>query len=300
MFDWDDLRYFLAIARKGSTTGAAKALGVSQSTVQRRLEEFEKRIGRRLVARGASGYRLTELGQAMLAYAERIDEAVLAFDRRLSASDMDLNGIIKVTCPEAVGVRLMRSTLPERFRDEFPGLHVEFVISDKLLDLAKGEADIAIRATEPKERDLFGRKIADIPWAIYASRQYLETHGPIKSVADLDRQSVALFDVELRAHLGNEWLQSAAPNARIATRCNSVAALILAVKSGIAVAALPTIVGESESDLARVLGPVPELTTHFYLLIHEDMKDTPRVRAFYDFMLRNLKQVQATLGGRKL
>ena len=82
------------------------------------------------------------------------------------------------------------------------------------------------------------------------------------------------------------------------TRCNSVAALILAVKSGIAVGALPMIIGEGENDLVRVLGPVPELTTKFYLLMHEDNKDTPRVRAFYEFILNNLKVVQGTLGGR--
>jgi DNA-binding transcriptional LysR family regulator len=299
MFDWDDLKHFLAVAREGSTTAAAKALGVSQSTVQRRLEEFEKRIGRQVVTRGVSGYKLTELGRDLLAHAERVEDEILAFERRLSAAGKDLSGTVRVTCPEAVGVRLMRSSLRNRFHAEFPDLQVEFVISDKLLDLAKGAADIAIRGTEPREHALFGRKIADMPWAVYASRAYLEERGEIKGLADLDRHSLALFDVELTDHRSNEWLQSVAPSATIATRCNSVAALILAVKSGIAVAALPIVVGDNDSDLVRVLGPVADLTTHFYLLMHQDLKDTPRVRAFYDFILRNLKDVQTTLGGRQ-
>ena len=298
MFDWDDLRYFLAVARSGSTNAAAKTLGVNQSTVQRRLDELQNRIGRQLVSRSTSGYKLTELGQEMLAYAARVEETVRAFERRLTATDKELHGTIKITCPEAVGVRLMRSQLPKQFGEQFPGLEMEFVISDRVLDLAKGEADIAIRATAPTENYLFGRKIADVPWAIYASRDYVDRYGAIKSTNDLKKQSIALFDVELKAHQSNEWLQSVAPEARIATRCNSIAALILAVKSGIAVAALPTIIGEGENDLVRVLGPVPDLTTKFYLLMHEDNKDTPRVRALYEFVLDNLKVVQTTLGGR--
>ena len=298
MFDWDDLRYFLAVARSGSTNAAAKTLGVNQSTVQRRLDELQNRIGRQLVIRTTSGYKLTELGQEMLAHAERVEENVRAFERRLTATDKELHGTIKITCPEAVGVRLMRSQLPKQFSEQFPGLEVAFVISDRVLDLAKGEADIAIRATEPTENYLFGRKIADVPWAIYASRDYVDRYGAIKGKNDLKKQSIALFDVELKAHQSNAWLQSVAPEARIATRCNSIAALILAVKSGIAVAALPMIIGEGENDLVRVLGPVPDLTTKFYLLMHEDNKDTPRVRVLYEFILDNLKVVQTTLGGR--
>ena len=120
MFDWDDLKHFLAAAREGSTTAAAKALGVSQSTVQRRLEEFEKRIGRQVVTRGVSGYKLTELGRDLLAHAERVEDEILAFERRLSAAGKDLSGTVRVTCPEAVGVRLMRSRLRNRFHAEFP------------------------------------------------------------------------------------------------------------------------------------------------------------------------------------
>jgi len=297
MFDWNDLRYFLAVARNGSTLAAAKALGLSQSTVHRRLDELESRVGRQLVVRHPTGYKLTELGQDMLTYAARVEDAVLAFERRLAASDMALSGTVKVTCPEAVGVRLMRSPLLEKFHTRFPGLRVEFVISDKLLDLASGQADIAIRAAAPTEDALFGRKIADTPWAIYASRSYIERHGRINEILDIDRHAVVLFDVELRDHKINQWLLSVAPHARIAAHCNSVSALIAAAKSGVALAALPIVLGDNENDLVRVLGPVPELATHFYLLMHQDMKETPRVRAFFDFIIDEISTVRAILAG---
>src|SRR6185437_10392058 len=126
MFDWNDLKYFLAVARHGSTVAGAKALGQSQSTVHRRLGELERRLGRQLVARRPSGYRLTELGVNLLAYAERVEAAVAAFERRISASKTELTGTVRVTCPEALGSRLMRSNLIDKFNARHPGLRVEF------------------------------------------------------------------------------------------------------------------------------------------------------------------------------
>jgi len=297
MFDWNDLKHFLAVARYGSTIAAAKALNVNQSTVQRRLDELEKRIGRQLVLRQPTGYKLTELGQDMVTYAEHVEEAVKAFERRLVASDTRLTGSVRVTCPEAVGVRLLHSPLIAKFNERYPGLRVEFLISDKVLDLAKGEADIAIRATAPFDEALFGRTIAETPWGIYASKAYIERAGTITNVADIARHSVVLFDIE--QHVTKTWLQSVAPEARVAARCDSMAALLSAAKSGVGLAALPMTIGDSDTSLVLMLGPIPGLTTNFYLLMHEDMKTTPRVRALFDFFVEELNIVRPTLTGEK-
>ena len=295
MFDWNDLRHFLAVARFGSTLAAAKALNVNQSTVHRRLDELEKRLGRQLVVRQPTGYKLTELGQDMVTYAEQVEEAVQAFERRLAASDTGLTGSVRVTCPEAIGVRLLHSPFVAKFNERYPDLRVEFIISDKLLDLAKGEADIAIRATAPFDDALFGRKIADTPWGIYAAPAYIERAGTITDVADIARHSVALYDIE--RHVTKAWLQSVAPDARVAARCNSMTALLSAAKSGVGLAALPMTIGANDPGLVRVLGPIPGLTTNFYLLMHRDMKTTPRVRALYDFFIEELNIVRPILAG---
>ena len=257
MFDWNDLRHFLAVARFGSTLAAAKALNVNQSTVHRRLDELEKRLGRQLVVHQPTGYKLTELGQDMVTYAERVEEAVQAFERRLAASDTGITGSVRVTCPEAIGVRLLHSPFVAKFNERYPDLRVEFIISDKLLDLAKGEADIAIRATAPYDDVLFGRK----------------------------------------HHVTKAWLQSVAPDARVAARCNSMTALLSAAKSGVGLAALPMTIGDNDPGLVRVLGPIPGLTTNFYLLMHQDMKTTPRVRALFDFFIEELNIVRPILAG---
>jgi DNA-binding transcriptional LysR family regulator len=296
MFDWNDLRYFLTVARHGSTLRAASALQVSQSTVHRRLQELERRLGHQLVARGPTGYKVTELGADVVAYAAQVEEAVLAFERRLTSSQKSPEGSVKITCPEAVGVRLMASTLAAKFHDQFPKLQLEFIISDKLLDLGKREADIAIRATGPTDEALFGRKIADTLWAIYASPTYLERYGKPNDVSDLNRHSVILFDVELARHSSNHWLKAVAPDARVGARCNSITASVSAAKSSVGLAALPVVIGDLDTHLVRVLGPIPELTTPFYLMTHRDLRHSPRVKSCFDFIIENLSIIRPLLG----
>jgi DNA-binding transcriptional LysR family regulator len=300
VINWDDLKYLLAVARNGSTLAAGKVLGTSQSTVQRRLDALERQLGRQLVARHQTGYRLTELGKRMQAYAEGVEQAVAAFERGLAASDDKITGSVRVTCPEAVGYRLMRSPLIETFNQRYPELRVEFIMSDRLLDLAKGEADVAIRVAPSPERNLFGRKIAESPWALYASRSYVKRHRQIEQLSDINRHAIIKFEGALATVRAAGWLHSVAPNAKVAARSSNVPALLLAVKSGAGVAPMPTVVGDSESDLVRILGPLPELTTPFYLLIHDDMKNTPRVRAFFDFLIEHLKLIRPMLTGETI
>ena len=297
MFDWNDLRHFLAVARHGSTLAAARALRVNQSTVHRRLAELERQLGCQLVNRHPTGYRLTEVGEELRSHAERVEDAVVAFERRVSASSKEIRGTVRVACPEAVGARLMLSPLIDRFTAHNPTLHVEFVLGERIVDLAKGEADIAIRAQAPADDKLFGRKIADAPWAIYASRTYLRRHGRIKREGDINGHPVVIFSGELRDHPSVQWLKSVAPRANVAARGTTLSALVLATKSGAGLAALPVIVGEREANLVRVLGPLRDLATPFYLLMHQDMRRTPRVRVLFDFMIQQLLALRPLLGG---
>lgn len=297
MFDWNDLKHFLAVARLGSTLAAAKAQRLSQSTVHRRLEALEKSLGRRLVKRHPSGYRLTELGEEIRGYAEAVEEAVAALERRMKASETELIGTVRVTCPEAVGYRFMRSALPDKFSAAFPKLRLEFVMSDSIIDLAKGQADVAIRAGQPSEKQLVGRKIADSPWAVFASRTYLEKYGRLTERRDINCHTVVSFEGALKEHSAGRWLRAVAPEARVAARATSIPAVVLAVKSGVGLAPLPVIVGEQDNDLVKALPPLPDLSTPFHILIHEDMRQAPRVRAFFDFVVREIGLVRSVLEG---
>ena len=295
MFDWNDLKYFLAVARSGSTLAAARSLRVNQSTVHRRIAELERELGYELVRRHPTGYRLTELGEYLRAYATRVEAAATDFERAVSAQSNETRGTVKVTCPEALGPRLIGARLIDKFNARYPDVRIEFVMNDRILELGTGEADIAIRAKRPVENALVGRKIADSPWAVYASRSYVARHGRIDNPAQIDRHSVVMFSGALSDHHAARWIKSVAPKAHVAARANSVAALLPSVKSGAGLAAMPTIVGDNEADLVRVLDLGPEMATPFYLLTHRDLRRTPRVRAFFDFIIEHLDEVRPLL-----
>lgn len=296
MFDWNDLKYFLAVARHGSTIAAGKALGTSQSTVHRRLDELERRLGRPLVMRRSTGYRLTEYGNTLLKYAERIETSVEDFQRQATDAEHALKGVIRVTCPEPIVFRMTQSALIERFHARHPGLRVEFITSDRYLDLSRGEVDVAFRSGDTDD-ELVGRKIAESLWAVYASHGYVERHGRPERVEDLARHALVGFDDTLATHRAAKWLKEVAPGAQMAARNNSVLGLVYAVKSGVGLGPLPTALGDAEADLVRVLGPVPELTRSWRLLTHPDIRRMPRIAAFFDFVVEERDALKSILTG---
>jgi DNA-binding transcriptional LysR family regulator len=296
--NWDDFRFFLAVGRNRSTKAAAKSLRVNQSTVHRRLDELEGRLGQQLAIRSSTGYRLSELGQDVFKYATRMEKLADSFERHVWAWGQEYVGTVRVTCPEALAPRLARSGLIGRFNAKFPDIRVELVMSDKVVNLAKGEADVAIRGLSSADKALFGRKIADTRWAIYGSPSYAEGHKRIRAIRDINDHDVVTFGDALRNHPTNRWLHSVAPSCRIAARADSLFALLMAAKSGVGLAPIPIIIGDAEPELVRLIGPIPDLSTPFYLLMHRDMRKTPRVRAFFDFFVGELPSLRPIIAGR--
>jgi molybdate transport repressor ModE-like protein len=297
MFDWNDLRFLLAIAREGSTLAAAKTLNVSQPTVQRRLAALEESIERKLVERHPTGYRLTELGKLLIPYAEDVERSVAALGRQITSGGQDLGGTLRVTCPEGMASRLL-APLIEAFRAKYPELRVDLIMTDRRLDLTKGEAEVAVRIHEPGDGSLVARKIEESHWAVYASRSYVQDHGCPRSWDDLQHHAVIAFGGDLTDNHASRWLKEIAPLARTAATGNSMLGMLAAVKSGAGLAPLPMLLGGSEDDLEAVLSPVPELSTKVYLVMHADLRSTPRVRAFCDFIAAEISRFSRLLTGQ--
>jgi DNA-binding transcriptional LysR family regulator len=296
-FDWDDLKHLLAVAHHGSTLAAGRALGLDQSTVQRRLSELERRFGQALVQRHPSGYRLTEFGQALLPHAQRVEEAVAAFRQQLFTAAAEVSGVIRVTCPEPIVYRITQSDLLQRFSERHPALQVHFVMSDKYVDLGKGEADVALRSGDTDDGELVGRKIGDSVWAVYASSSYIERHGRPAHVDDLAKHSLVGFDDTMAKHRIAAWLRKIAPDAVLVSRSNSVLGLVYSAKAGIGVAPLPIALGEAEPDLVRVIEPVAELTRIWRILTTAELRHTPRVAAFFDFIVSEIDTLRPIITG---
>lgn len=296
-FDWDDLKHLLAVARHGSTLAAGRALGVDQSTVQRRLAELERRIGQSLVQRQPAGYRLTEFGHEMLPFAEAVERSVQTFERQLRTLGTETAGVIRVTCPEPIVNRIMQTGLLDRFHARHPALRVQFVMSDKYIDLGQGDADIALRSGDTDDDELVGRKIGDSIWAVYASHGYIERHGQPARIEDLAQHALVGFDDTMAKHRIAQWLRKVARDAPMAARSSSVLGLIYSVKAGIGIGPLPLPLGDAEPDLVRVLGPVAELSRIWRLLTTRELRRTPRVSAFFDFIVEELETLRPIITG---
>jgi len=297
MFNWDDLRYFVAVARHQSTLAAARTLGVNQSTVQRRLTELERRAGQQFFKRLPTGYRLTEAGEALLPYAQQVERAILALEQKVEAAKRDIVGVIRLTCPEPLVPGITKSAILDRFHALHPGLRVEFVMSDKFLDLSKGDADIALRSGDTVDNELIGRKIADSLWAVYASRKYIARHGQPVSIEAIESHDLVDFDETMPNHRAAQWLRKVAPNGRVVARNNSVLGLFYSVKAGVGIAPLPTVIADADPELVRVLGPIPELTRIWRILTTQELRRTPRVSAFFDFIVEEIEALLPILTG---
>ena len=289
--NWDDLRHFLAIAREGSIGAAAKSLRVNQSTTQRRLQALEQALGCALVERHAAGYQLTPHGKILVASVSDVEAAVDAVQRRVASFDNKDVGPIRVTCLTSMGQRLIGSGLLDAFHARHPGVIVELLMEQRVLDLSKGEADIAIRGGSPGGGALVARKIAEPPWGIYASRAFVERYGRPAEPRDIERFPVVELIDEFEHLPAVRWMRSYAPRAKIAVRCANIPGVHLAVRAGAGLAPLPAIYAADDADLVSVFGIIPELAYPIFLVAHKDIRRRPRVNAFFEFCLRELKPV---------
>jgi len=273
--DWDDLRTFLAIARHGTLSGAARALGVTQPTMGRRLAAMEKRTGARLLQRFPGHYALTPLGEVVLGNAERIEAEALAAERTITGRDIALEGTVRVTTVDTLADRILTPAIAA-LQCTHPGIMVELAPDTRHLSLSKREADIAVRVTRFEGHEVFARKIGEMAIGVYASRSYLErwNHvGPPKLVMVLDDQM----------HLPEvKWLCEMYPEATCAIRSNSREVHLSAVRSGIGIAALARFLADDDPDLVRMNRDQPDLVREIWMGVHGDMRHMPRIRAVMD------------------
>jgi len=298
--DWNDLRLVLAVARAGGLVGAANTLAIAHSTAFRRLHALERQLGQQLFERGPGGaYSPTSVGARMMAAAERMEDEALAFERDIAGRDHRLTGRLRVTSSETLAHRLLTPLLAA-YRRANPGVVVELTIDNRVLSLTRREADVALRPMRPIEGDLWGRKLADVAWAVYGSVAQREAGGRLTKVADLPRHSLIGWDADGNSIKAAEWLASVAPESAIVYRSSSLINQLAAAKAGIGLAVLPCYLGDPEPALERAIPqPIAELARELWIVTHTDLKRTARVRAFFDLVGDGLAAEQALFAGRK-
>ncbi|MEQ9172651.1 MAG: LysR family transcriptional regulator [Rhodospirillales bacterium] len=294
MRDWDDLRFFLAVARTGSLSGAAKALGVNHSTAFRRIEALEDRLGVRLFERHREGYALTLAGDEMRAAAERVDAEIDAMERRVTGRDLRLSGPLNVTTTDDLATCLLGPPLAA-FQAAYPGIMLSVILDNQFFNLSKRQADVALRPTNAPPDTLVGRRIAGLAFAVYAARgRAPKGRGP----KALTSRPWLMFDDSLSHLAAAKWLAREQGDAVVALRSNNLLTLMTGAVQGMGLALLPCFMADPETALERVTGPVTEAQTALWLLTHTDLRNTQRVRAFMDHMGDALAAQRGLLEGR--
>jgi DNA-binding transcriptional LysR family regulator len=279
--EWGDLRFFLAAARGRSLGAAARALGVEHTTVSRRLAALEETLAAKLFVRTPDGLSLTAAGQEVLPMAEEVERATQAIARAASAHDGRVEGTVRVTASEAFSGFLVKQFA--ELRSRHPGLVIEVLTANQALDLARGEADIAIRIMKTTQRDLVVKKILEAGWSMYASEGYVSRRGRPAAADALAGHDVVGYDEAMAATPGAQWLNASASGANVALRGNSLVSVLNAVIAGFGISVIPCFLGDAEPSLRR-LTPQVLGSRDITLVVHPDMAKVARVRAVIDFL----------------
>jgi DNA-binding transcriptional LysR family regulator len=290
--DWGDLRFFLELSRSGSLSGAARRLKVDRNTVGRRVASLEEALGLALFERGPQGWTRTAAGDELAALAMRVEENVLALARHADAADRDVAGTVRLTTATHVCAQLLVPALP-LLRQRHPRLVLEVAVDQRIFDLTRREADLALRLGRPAEAGLVMRKVGEVAYGLYAVRgQAAARRGKV----DFDVDPFVGFDESLASVPQERWLAKLAPARKLVFRCNSSLSLLAAVRAGMGVAVLPCFVAASDPELVRLEAPEP-VNHELWIVFHADLGRTPRVRAVIEWVDEVARRARARLLG---
>ncbi len=294
MPNWSDLRYFLAVQRAGTLAGAGRELGVEHTTVGRRIAALEEALGATLFVRTPDGLSLTAAGTRILPLVEDVERSVQELERRVAGDDARLEGIVRLTTSEGLTGFLVKR-LPG-LKERHPGIQVEVLSGNASLDLARGEADLAVRLMKTTQPDLVARKLADCGWSLYAADGYVARAGAPGEPWDLSRHDVVGYDETMSGIPGAVWLAEHARDAHVVLRGNSIISVLNAAIVGMGLAVLPCFMADAEPNLRRLTKAVLG-TREMWLVFHPDRSRVERVRAVMDFVVDVMTRERDVLRG---
>ena len=292
---WDDFRLIKAIAEKRALPAAAAALGVNHSTVFRRRGQSEQALGVRLFERHRSGYVTTPTGEEMVQLAGRVDDDITAFARKLAGQEIKPAGELRVATNDSLLVDLL-TPLFAQFLRQCPDIQLDMLIGNQAANLSKRDADVAIRATDNPPETLIGRKPARIAWALYG-RAADFADAALPDVESLWERSWISLGEQFTMLSAVRYLARHVAPERVVYKLNTVLGLAEAVEAGIGIGFLPCFIGDTRPGLTRLAPPDPDLSADLWLLTHPDLRHTPRVRLFLDFLAVEVAKLRPLIEG---
>ena len=292
-WQWDDIRFFLAVARTGSLSGAARALGVGHVTVGRRIAPLEKRLGVTLLNHTPDGFIATSAGETILQQCAAMESAALNLERIVAGRDALVTGSVRITTTEGLAYQLVAPAIAT-LRDTHPELRIDLIAGVRSLDIARREADLAVRFARPSASDLVCRKLGEVAFSLYASKRYLARKGVPKQGRGLAGFDLITF-TGAPAAMSPFFMGESLDGARIALRCDNplIQLRAAATKGGIAEAAC--FLGDATPDLVRVWPDKVPARRAVWLIMHRDMRRAARIRAVVGVMIEAFRRQRRIL-----
>lgn len=296
MLDWTSLRDFLAVAEAGSLSAAAKGLRVSQPTVSRRIAALEGDLDARLFNRTARGLELTEAGEKILSHARRMNQEAQAVARAATGIDSGLEGTVRFSMTEGIGVEWLTGELAE-FRRAYPGIRIEVLIDNAAANLLRREADIAVRLFRPEQANLIARKVGLHAIGLFAAKDYLAKRGTPARIEDLAAHDFIGFDEAYLQMSQARWLAKHVPADRVIYSSNSLLGQLAATRAGLGIGAHSCLIGNRDASLSRVLPEIEAARQEVWLVTHSDLRRSARIRAAFDYFVDVIGRHKAELLG---
>jgi DNA-binding transcriptional LysR family regulator len=286
--NWDDLRFFLAVARTGTLSAAGLRTGTEHTTVGRRIRALEEGLGARLFHRSNLGYALTEDGANLLGVAETMESAFLSASTVTEAGAQTVSGTVRIGAPDGFGSVFLAPRM-HRLTARHPGLEVEIMATARIFSLSKREADIVISLSGPQQARVVARRLTDYRLFVYGARSYLAGAAPITDVADLSNHPfVGYIEDMLFTHELN-YLGALGPAVAARLRSTNLLAQVYATLAGAGLCILPAFIAAAHPGLSPVLPEAVSLTRSFHMHIHEDHRKAAHIRAVAGFIAAEVK-----------
>lgn len=288
MFDWENLRHFLAVARAGTLSGAARALQVDHATVSRRLIALEAQLQMPLVERLPRSCRLTQGGLQILEWAQTMEAAAFGIARHARASQAPLAGKVTLSAPPVLVAHCLARHLAG-LRSAYPSLQLSVLAQARQVSLSRQEADVALRLVRPKEASHVARRIGRMPFALYAHRGYAA------SVAPADWTFIA-YDESLADMPQQQWLVALAAGRPVGCELSDISGHLAAALAGAGVAGLPCFIGDEQPQLVRLEHSGESFARDIWLVVHRDLRRSKAVRAVMDYVAGIISQTPMLVG----
>jgi DNA-binding transcriptional LysR family regulator len=279
----------------GSLSAAARKLGVNHATVFRRLVKLEQSLGVRLFERDHGRYTATQAGEALALAASAIEQTAAQSLLKVAGRDLRPSGAVRITTTDSVATALLNPVL-KTCRAQYPQIALHIVIDNHMLDLARRDADIAVRPTLRPPEYLLGKRISTLAFAVYGATQYLKTTRTLELA---EHEWIALGESQER-HRTLQWLQTIVPLDQVGYRVDGFANVARACIDGLGLAVLPCFLGDSVAQLCRFRNPEPALASELWTLTHPDLRHTARIKAVYQILNQELGKLAPRLRGARM